>query len=130
MGILLSRSASNAPRISKSPSRSSRRNTITSLPQKRELLNSKNIVVLVYSNTCPPCQRFKPLFEKFIASNKNKYAEKCSFYKESVTLEFTPEVRYLPSLVFYKKGRSTPVRVEVASTIPNLQKLIHKVYST
>jgi thiol-disulfide isomerase/thioredoxin len=123
MGNLFSQS--QAAKIYRS---NSSKNTITSIAQKKILLNSKNIVVLVYSETCPPCQRFKPLFENFIDSYKSKYKNVCSFYKESVSLNFTPEVQYLPSLVFYKKGNPTPVLVEIGSTIRELRRLVHKIY--
>jgi len=75
---------------------------IQSAQHKKKLLSDYGIVtVMVYGTWCGPCKIVKPKYCDFAKTNMAK----CYFALEDVDLKLTPDIKAVPSLLVYKRGR-------------------------
>lgn len=83
---------------------------IRTMNDKLKLLQNHALVLLVYSNHCAPCIAFKPQFNAFVKKYGHKYKSRgiCHFAQESISLNLSPNVRAIPTLLFFKRGSKTP----------------------
>ena len=75
---------------------------IQSEQHKKKILSDYAIVtVMIYGTWCGPCKVFKPKYYEFAKGN----LAKSYFALEDVDLKLTSDIKAVPSLLVYKKGR-------------------------
>jgi len=68
--------------------------------------DSQGVVIDFWSQTCPPCIRFKPIFEGAARGNKNKHIIFCTVDCDNVRDAATAHnVRSIPQINFFFNGK-------------------------
>ena len=96
--------------------------------EKLVVSNEKPTVVEIYTNSCPNCIRFYPVFE----DTAIEYTKVYSFYKmnahENLELVKKYKVLSVPTLLFFKEGKLLDKKTGVISKqkiIKRLKPLLH-----
>ncbi len=97
---------------------------IKNLEHKNSLINNNMVLVVdVFSKTCGPCKMLAPKF----ATLANTYSKTgIIFAKEDSAYQLSPDVRGVPTIQYYFKGRlvNTTVGADIEAIKTNVEQFL------